>query len=661
MQTCKKDWLGILLVSALSALTLTVLADIAYVWLAADQMWQEQSLTLVKFSAVFAALFAVFLVLLRKSSRIWRTVVTAFSLLIWIVSAAGWFAWNTAANAMQYVAVDSGKEELYGGQRIMLLVPHQDDDINVLGGVVEEYGKYGSEVYVVFSTNGDYYGLSEVRYREAVNALSIMGVPEDHVLFLGYGDQWNADGPHLYNAQPGVVVESVFGSTETYGTPWHPAYREGNAYTMDNFLGDLESVILEYKPDVLYCVDYDYNIDHKALMLSFEKVMGRILNSDGTYRPLVYKGYAYNTAWEAEWDFYGENLRSTQNVFEEPYMQQPAIYRWEDRVRLPVHAEALSRSAVRSAAHEALAAYASQNAGLHAPRIINSDKVFWLRDTNSLCYGADIQTSSGTAERLNDFMLLDNTDLKDGSHMPYDGVWIPAQEDMEKTVSVIFGDQKTVNAIVLYDHPDPTKNVLNAEIVLDSGTSLQTGPLEPDGAATQIQVGGEVVTSFTVRLLETEGDAGLTEVEAYEIRAIAPAFVKLMDEAENFVYDYWITAEGYQQFGLYVSGDLPAASEEAYALSCDNEKCTAKWSGDRILVNCPAGESCTITVMSQDGTVSDAVFVQNPGRLERWWKMLLMDGENHIMQLCDKVRFHERLVICRLWTKIPQKLESVFG
>ena len=37
----------------------------------------------------------------------------------------------------------------------MILVPHEDDEINLAGGVIEEYLKHGSEVYVVFSTNGD--------------------------------------------------------------------------------------------------------------------------------------------------------------------------------------------------------------------------------------------------------------------------------------------------------------------------------------------------------------------------------------------------------------------------------------------------------------------------------------------------------------------------
>jgi probable selenium-dependent hydroxylase accessory protein YqeC len=66
------------------------------------------------------------------------------------------------------------------GKKVMLQVPHQDDDFNVLGGVIEEYVKYGSEATVVFSTNGDYNGLAETRFREAQNALGHIGIPKDH-------------------------------------------------------------------------------------------------------------------------------------------------------------------------------------------------------------------------------------------------------------------------------------------------------------------------------------------------------------------------------------------------------------------------------------------------------------------------------------------------
>ena len=51
--------------------------------------------------------------------------------------------------------VDNGKRELYGGKRVLVVVPHQDDEINLLGGVFEEYLKYGSEIFPVYViTNG---------------------------------------------------------------------------------------------------------------------------------------------------------------------------------------------------------------------------------------------------------------------------------------------------------------------------------------------------------------------------------------------------------------------------------------------------------------------------------------------------------------------------
>ena len=96
---------------------------------------------------------------------------------------------------------------IFADQKIMLIVPHQDDELNVLGGTIEEFVRYGSEVYVVYLTNGDMTP-AEFRYAEAIACLEKQGVPEDHVIFMGYGDQWQEDGPHIYNADPGTVVQS---------------------------------------------------------------------------------------------------------------------------------------------------------------------------------------------------------------------------------------------------------------------------------------------------------------------------------------------------------------------------------------------------------------------------------------------------------------------
>ncbi len=643
-----------MLLCLFASFTMTMLADLLLV---ANFL----ALSMVRFAAVFFGCLVLCLLISAIGGKTCRIVMGGLSAAVWMLLAAGFLCWNDVSQGADYMATDNGKAELYAGQKVMLLVPHQDDDINVLGGVIEEYTKYGSEVYIVFSTNGDYYGEQEIRLQEAVDAAAVMGVREDHVIFLGYGDQWDPEGPHIYNAESGVVVRSVYGSTETYGTERHGVYRDGNAYTIDNFLGDIESVILEYRPDVLYCVDYDYNIDHKALMLSFEKVMGRILNAQQEYRPQVFKGYAYNTAWESEADYYGENLLSTQDIFAEPYLQQPEVYRWEDRIRLPVHAEILSRSVVRSGAYETLSHYASQGAGLYTARVYNSDKVFWQRRSDSLCYGADIQTSTGNTGLLNDFMLLDNHCLTDKAYMPYDGVWIPDAEDTDRQISVTFRQPETVNMVSLYDHPDPNKNVKNAVITFDDGSYVQTGPLHPGGAETRFPVDSKTVTSFTVTLLETEGEAGLTEVAAYGADVSAMPFIKMMDKSENFLYDYWISPDGYQEFLLYTSGEVPVASVENYDLSCSNDSCSVFWQEDRIAVECPVGECCEVSVSSKDGKVSDTVFIQNPGRGERGWTQFWLRAEETVMRLCEKQRLHERLVICRLYTKIPQKLEALFS
>ena len=612
-----------------------------------------RALSVPKFGALFLVLAAAALVIppAGRKARKWMSLL--LPAVLGTVLLIGTLCWNAVSKASPYRSEDQGKAALYGGHQVMLLVPHQDDDINVLGGVIEEYVKYGSEVRVVFSTNGDYHGLAAVRFQEAINALGFLGVPEDHVIFLGYGDQWNPDGPHLYNAQPGQQMTSFLGKTETYGTEAAPAYREGQPYTVDNFLQDIQNVILEFRPDTIYCVDYDYNIDHRALSHSFEKVMGRILKEEPDYRPLVLKGYAYNTAWEAVNDFHADNLLPTRNAYLEQYNPLPEVYHWADRVRLPVHGENLSRSVISAGLNQALSMYASQGAGMNGVRVINSDKVFWQRRTDSLCTDARIQVSSGEASLLNDFMLLECHDLLRGE--PHDGVWIP---EGEGTATVTLAAPAEISAVVLYDHPHGSKNVLNARIDFGDGTSLETGPLYPDGAATVIPVEMGMVSGFTVTLLEVQGEAGLTEIEAFaDAEPWAPEFVKIMDEEQTFVYDYWMAPDGEQTFRLYD----PSSMAGEFAVFCLNQSCSAEKQGDTILVRCPVGEFCVVYVTDEAGQRLDTVIIRNPGTLERSWKRFWLGAEKTVLELCETKRYHERLFVCRLVQKVPALLERITG
>ena len=610
------------------------------------------AMSLKLFVLMVFLLAAVLFALCRKHFRKWiygAAAAVTVACVMAVAAFAGWYQFS--ANAV-YENVDSGKTQLFSGKRIMIIVPHEDDEINIMGGVIEAYRQNGSDVYVVFATNGDSDFSADVRIGEAICAMECAGVPEENVIFLGYGDQWTPDGPHLYNAEPEAVLVSAAGRQQTYGTEEHPAYRTGRAYTSQNLLEDLSSVILEYRPEIIFCSDYDKHIDHRAVSLAFDKVLGSILKEEQNYRPGVFKGYAYGTAWIAEPDYHAVNILSTKNPYEEPVMQKPEIYSWEERVRIPVQADALSRSLFSSAVYRSLKAHDSQNAAIEAMKIINGDKVFWYRDLSSVVYEADLQVTSGEPELLRDFMLSDDHCLTDDDLLPGDGVWIPETNDEEKTVLLSFEDSVEIASVVLYDHPSETDNILNVEIHFSDGTEMATGPLKSGGAASSFRVEKTSVEWMRLKIVGWEGDApGLSEVEVFEtVPQHDMTYVKLMDGAESFAYDYWTDRDGKAEFLLYVSGKLPEASGGEYEVRCGNERCSAVWSEDKILVDCPRGERTVLTVSDQNG-VSDSIVVSNPGlgvrmQTASWqWLERVLSNEYHR-------KWHEKTVIYRIGTAL---------
>lgn len=647
MKTGWKKWrkyIGWFFWTACLAGVVTVGADLVLGYLG-------KTLSFGRFLALGLALTLGLLPWRRFTLRLRRNLALAAAALGLLVGLAGWGAWRGYAQTLIYAQVDDGKEALYGNRQVMVIVPHEDDELNIAGGVLEEYVRYGSQVRVVFVTNGDFERMGSRRMREAIACAAQMGIPEKNVIFLGYGDQWAEDGPHIYNGEDGQVLTSAAGYQATYGTKNHPAYRENNAYTRENLLADLENVIDEYRPDTILCSDYDNHIDHKAVTLAFETVMGRLLAREPDYTPVVYKAFAYNTAWFAERDFWGENLSATQNIYAEPYNQEPAVYRWEDRVRLPVSAGTLSRSLITTGNFIGLCCHGSQNERSRAAALTNSDKVFWQRRTDSKCYQAEITTSSGNGALLHDFMLLECDDLVSGK-VPFDGVWVPGTEDPQATATVTFPEKTDLTTICLYDNPDMEENVLDALITFDDGAQLHTGPLDPGGAATEVTVNKTQVGWFSVELTQREGEkAGLAEIEAFSADSQGTyPFVKLTDSEGNFIYDYWTAADGVETLELYTAGH----TAEEWVLICEGEDCQAVLEQGRITVTCPEGKTCTVTVANPDGTVSDSVVLRNPGGLTRKGVALLQRFEQQFINnfrdtVTSRVLFWAEKKLARMW------------
>ena len=510
-----------------------------------------------------------------------------------------------------YSVQDNGKSELFGGHKVMVLVPHQDDEVLVAGGLIEEYLKYGSEVYLSFYTNGDYATAGETRLLEALAVADQLGVPRDHVIFLGYGDNLGTAGVHVYNMDAGQRIFTDVGRGETYGLAEHGPYRNSE-YLRENIVRDLKDMTLELRPDIIFISDFEEHPDHAGLSLFYDEVMAEILSTEGNdYFPTLLRSPCYTTAFFGKEDFYSsENLLSTATPREDYFA---LLYYWNDRVRFPVHGEGLSHSLYGNDTHKQFMLHKSQWIRRQSECAINGDKVFWQRETTSLSYGADFKVSSGYAKYLSDFKLVDNKDVEYSPMAVSDCCWLPEKADSEKSIQVTLKEPGPIAYICLYDNPDISSNILDARISFDDGSSIKTGALN-EKSITRIPVNKESVSSFSVEILSSEGDApGLAELEFYAKDSdYGFDFIKFMDMDGNFVYDYFVDEKGSAEFTIFRSG-----VQGELRISCDNSHCSIKYDGETITVKCPKDQSCSITVSSEDGKYSDTAVISNPGRFLR--------------------------------------------
>lgn len=552
----------------------------------------------------------VVLFLMKKMNIAFMLTLMGVVALLWgTIALVGLTSYREMQKKMQYISPPDSKSQIYAEKNVMVLIPHQDDEINLMGGIIEEYVKYSSDLTVVFSTNGDYYGNGDIRLQEAVAALSHLGLSEKDIVFLGYGNEWQ--NGHIYNSPEQQIKSSAAGYTKTYGSEKFPPYRDGRDYTKENFLNDIKAVILEKRPELIYCVDYDYNKDHRALSLSFEKVLGEILREQSDYKPVVLKGFAYSTAWYAPQDYEDSlNIYSTKNPYDSEYMQENNIYLWKNRLQLPVSADSLSRIPEMSRLYHAIAKHRSQNAVDNAKGIINADKVFWERETKSILYDAHISVSSGDATRLNDFMLTDCRAIE-SDLMPFDGTWMPDATDREKSLSISLPEPMDIKRIKLYDKPSLDENILNVKILFDDGTVIESGPLLPNGSATELVVDKYAVGKIEMYIEESEGNApGLSEIEAYsQEREENFPYIKLTDEEGNFLYDCVSMDEKITLY-LHSSPDVKMDGSEISIVS-DNDKVRHEIKDGYLELNLPKGEKAVIGVRHEESGLEDYIIVRD--------------------------------------------------
>lgn len=400
----------------------------------------------------------------------------------------------------------------------VLFVPHPDDELLVGGGMLYALAHSADWcVKVVFVTNGDYYAHeAEIRLNEAINACMVLGMEEKNVIFLGYGDRWK--DKHIYNSEN--ICVSNAGFTNTYALKFHPEYAyqkrgQHNTYTKEHIKDDIKAVIENVFPDVLICVDFDLHPDHRAVSLLFTEAVHEILISNKHYFPLILKKLAYEGVMRGQPDYYHMPHLRTVNIGND--LASTPVLKWNNRICFKTPSEVDCTKLTQNPIFKAATVYKSQRIKLRMISALNSDIVFWRLPSENSALQAKIEVSSGIGKYINDLKIIDSNDINQKYCNLDCAVWKPDEEDIKKSVKMLWENEISINLIVFFENPNPNFNINKIKIVLNNEKQIIVSNIEHDGAANIVYMDKtENISTLEFLIIDGNCGCGLTEIMTFD-------------------------------------------------------------------------------------------------------------------------------------------------
>lgn len=411
--------------------------------------------------------------------------------------------------------------------KVLVIAPHPDDEINLAGQMIVELNQLGVEIFVAYTTNGDAEPrIGNKRIQEAINANSILGIKEDHVIFLGYPNEWSGT-KHIYNAPENEELISKLGKTKTNSIPTHPEFcyeRKGvhHTFTRKNFKDDFSELVESIKPDLLIAPEFDSHPDHRAASLFFDEVMGELLKKDKNYRPIIFKKYIHEGVWYGPKDYYCEPMVPTLTEGPRKYsggihdLDSPS-FRWDDRLSFDVDDITKTPLLRDNVMYKAAKKHKVTTAWYEMQRVINADMVYWLRHTKNNILQADIEVSSGDKRYLNDYLYYNTRnvyEIKEPFKNSECYCWQPLKEDLNKEIVIKFREKTPIDKIIIYEDCNTENHIYQLEIIIDDIICRKT-ELMNDGSKTVINFQGISPKFIKIKILKYRGTPGISEIEAY--------------------------------------------------------------------------------------------------------------------------------------------------
>lgn len=431
---------------------------------------------------------------------------------------------------------------------VLVVVPHEDDEINVAGTTIYRSRQAGERVICVFVTNGDWLYPAKVRMKEAIASLKELGVPSEDVLFLGYpdGGVYAEKSLFMHGRKECMTID---GRTHTYGTDLKRdfsslEYGHPQPYKWDCLLEDLMNVILKYKPNTIIGTDFDNHPDHRMCSIALDLVMGEILNSNGNdYFPLYLKGFAYSVAFEGKNDFFSNHLLSARingkALSYSEYGVDNPTFSWEKRIRIPVSKVCRAMTLKNNVIYRALSSYISQRIFVRVGRIVNGDQIFWQRRTDNLAHQGKMTVSSGNSAFLHDFLTMYTDDISAKKPCFNNYYWRPDDEDKEPWCRCTFSKPRHIEQVSLWGIIENCDQEVSGELIFSNGYRSQVKSIKGLGRETEISIEPQDQISWIEFRILGEMGVGIAEWGIYERKDCSLPMIHILCNGE-FAYDWSI-------------------------------------------------------------------------------------------------------------------------
>ncbi len=405
---------------------------------------------------------------------------------------------------------------------ILVFGPHEDDEIFLAAGIARAARARGDTVKMVLVTNGDINGVSTglARQGNSVTASQAIGLAESDLIFLGYGDgslgaMYRAgSGSQVFTSSAGVT--STYGNRGLGGMDYH-RYRYGvsGPYSRNTLLGDIQDVLVTFRPDEIYAPSYfDDHDDHMATaLLLVEGILA--LQRAGVSLPVkLFQGIIWAPGAPSQWP----QVEATGFTPWLPHykpsccLDSATPFEWERLRHVMVPPEMQTSDRATSLKWRAIQSGFGSYAWYSS--WARREEIFWVTDFGAnLASSAQVSVSSeNSSGGYGRAKAVDGT--LHGSQVGGVHEWATSGQLAGAWIQLDWPAPVSVAQVNLYDRPSLSENVFAGTLSFSDGSTIAVASLPKGGQVSPVTFPPKQVAWVRFTVNRAEGSsAGLSEIE----------------------------------------------------------------------------------------------------------------------------------------------------